>query len=267
MTNEELVKLIQDGQMEYIPQLWDQVYKFICLMAKRRLIGEADHIKQLEDDLVNESYFDFLIATDSYKSDRGALFLTYLEYHIKNSFNRAMGLRTSKDRKNLMHNAISLDVPLEDTEELTLQDMIIDHLAEEEYRFIENADFWRDVHELLEEAINERTSGRIREALLVMLEHNCKLADACRLMEIPENKIHSMTSMYISALRHIKLYFRGRALYKCRNIGLDAYLSMGLCGSGLSAYRRHGFTSSTERAAIRLADSEIWGSKIMEIFG
>lgn len=46
MINKELVKLIQDGQDEYKPQLWDQVYKFICLTAKKRLIGEADYIKQ-----------------------------------------------------------------------------------------------------------------------------------------------------------------------------------------------------------------------------
>ncbi|MDF2855854.1 MAG: hypothetical protein K0Q87_1705 [Neobacillus sp.] len=62
MSNEELVKLLQDGKPEYIPQLWDQVYRFICLLAKKRLIGEAEHIKKLEDDLVNESYFDFLKA-------------------------------------------------------------------------------------------------------------------------------------------------------------------------------------------------------------
>jgi len=267
MTNEEMVKLIQDGQAEYIPQLWDQVYLFICWLAKKRLIGEADYIKQLEDDLVNEAYFDFLMAVDDYKFDQSALFLTYLEYHLKNSFSRALGIRSSKDKKDLMHKILSLDEPINDTEDLTLQDMIIDHMAEEYYRFAENNDFWRDVREILEEAINERTTGRIREALMVMLEKNCKFVDACRLMGIPENKIHSMTSMYVTALRHIKIYLKGRAWQRCRQIGIDAYLSMGLNGSGLGAYRRHGNTSSTERAAIKLADAEVWQRKIMEIFG
>ena len=77
-----------------------------------------------------------------------------------------------------MHYAASLDAPLEGAEDFTLQDMILDHMAEEDYRFIEKDDFWHDGHELLEEAIMERTSERIQEAFPVMLERNCKLADA-----------------------------------------------------------------------------------------
>jgi len=42
---------------------------------------------------------------------------------------------------------------------------------------------------------------------------------------------------------------------------------MGLHGSGLGAYRRNGFTSSTERAAVRLADAEVWSRKIIDMFG
>lgn len=266
MTNEELVKLIQDGQAEYIPQLWDQVYRFICLLAKKRLIGEADHIKQLEDDLVNESYFSFLEAIDGYKPDGGASFLTYLTYCLKNSFNRVLGLRTSKDKRNIMHHAVSLDTPIEGTEDLTLQDMIIDHLAEEDYRFIEDDAFWQDVHMLLEETILSVTSGRIQEAFLIMLHENCTFPEACRRMGIPEDKQRSMYSMHTTGLRHIRLQLRGRAWQKCQKIGIDEYLSIGLRGSGLSAYRRNGFTSSTELAAIRLGDKELWGRKIVEMF-
>jgi ribosomal protein L32 len=80
---------------------------------------------------INE-YFDFLQAVDGYKFDQGALFLTYLEYHLKTSFSRALGLRTSKDKKNSMRYAMSLDAPVEGTEDLTLQDMIIDHMSEED---------------------------------------------------------------------------------------------------------------------------------------
>lgn len=267
MTNEELVRLIRDGQAEYIPQLWDQVYRFICLMAKKRLIGEADHIKQLEDDLINESYFDFLQAVDGYRFDREGSFLNYLTYALKNSFNRALGLRTSKDKNNIMHHVASLDTPIDGTEDLTLQDMIVDHLSEEDYRFIESDDFWRDVHELLEETIIERTTGRIQEAFLVMLHENCTFPEACRRMEIPEEKQRSMYTMHTTGLRQIRLQLRYRAWKRCQQIGIDEYLSIGLHGSGLGAFRRNCFTSSTERAAVRLADKELWYQKIVEMFG
>ncbi len=262
MTNEELVQLIQDGQAEYIPQLWDQVYLFICRMAKKRLIGEDGYAWQLEDDLVNESYFSFLEAIDGFKPDGGASFLTYLEFHLRNSFNRVLGIRTQKDRRNPMRYAASLDAPIEGAEDLTLKDMIIDHMSEEDYRFVEDDAFWQDVHELLEETILAATSGRIQEAFLTMLHENCTFPEACRKMGIQEEKQRSMYTMHTTGLRHIRLQLKGRAWQRCRKIGIDEYLSIGLCGSGLNAWKRHGFTSSTELAAIRLTDAELHRSMI-----
>lgn len=263
-TNEELVQLIRDGRKDLIPQLWDQVYLFICKMAKKRLIRETEYTKQLEDDLVNESYFDFLLAIDGYKPDSEASFLHYLTYHLKNSFNRALGVRTQKDKRDPMHSAVRLDAPIEGTEDLTFQDMIVDHMAEEQYRFIENEDFWRDVHDLLEEAIYSVTSREVQEVFLIMLHENCNAAEACRRAEVPEERRKSAYSMHTTGLWNIRRYLRGRARKRCRQVGIDEYFSMGLQGSGLSAYRRNVFTSSTEMAAIRLADGETWSKKIME---
>ena len=59
----------------------------------------------------------------------------------KKSFNRALGLRTQKERRDSMSCAASLDAPLEGAEDVTLQDMIIDHMSEEDCRFIEDKDF------------------------------------------------------------------------------------------------------------------------------
>lgn len=267
MTNEELVRLIQDGQNEYIPQLWDQVYLFICSMAKKRLLGEPEHIKQLEDDLINESYFDFLRAVEGYNAECEGSFINYLTYHLKNAFNRALGTRTQKDKRNLMHRAVSLDTPIEDAEDITLQDMIIDHMAEEDYRFIESADFWRDVHELLEDTIMHVTSGPVQDTFLVMLREGCKFSEACRRLNISEDKMQYMNSMHTTGLHRIRRHLRGKARRQCREIGIDEYFNIGLRGSGLTAYRNHCFTSSTEMAAIRLADKELWYRKMVEMFG
>ena len=74
-------------------------------------------------------------------------------------------------------------------------------MLEEDYRFIENDDFWQDVHELLEETILNVTSGRIQKAFLVMLHENCTFPEACRRMEIPEDKQRSMNYMQTTSLR------------------------------------------------------------------
>ena len=262
MSNEELVKLIQDGQTEYIPQLWDQVYLFICSMAKKRLIGEAEYIKQLEEDMVNESYFAFLEAVRGYKFDRESSFLTYLTYGLKTSFNRVLGLRTQKDRQNPMRYAVSLDTPLEHTEDLTLRDMLIDHMSEEEYQCIDE-EFWEDVHELLETAIYKTTAGKSQEILLVMLHENSSLADACR---IAGTTLKEQRTIYNNAFYNLRRYLRGRGQKQCREIGLTDYFQIGIKGTGLSSYQQHCFTSSTEWAAVKLADAQMQSRKIGEMF-
>ncbi len=256
MTNEELVKLIQDGQTEYIPQLWDQVYKFICLKAKRRLIGEAAHIKELEDDLVNEAYFDFLRAVERYKFDCGAGFLTYLAYAIKNSFNRVLGRRTNKDKHDIMHSIVSLDAPLGDAEDITLHDLVADQLSEDDYHFVDDKFFWQDVHELLEEAILNVTSGMVQEAFLTMLHDNCIFSEACRRIEVPEDKWSSMQSMHTQGLHKIKRYLKGRAWQRCQRTGIDDHI--GYRGVGVSAWKRHGFTSIVELEAMCRVDRGLW---------
>ncbi|MDD3199340.1 MAG: hypothetical protein PHV95_09120 [Eubacteriales bacterium] len=256
MTNEELVKLIQDGQEEYIPQLWDQVYKYICLKAKRRLIGEADNIKQLEDDLINEAYFDFLIAVNGYKSDGGARFLTYLTYSLKNSFNRALGIRSNKDKHNIMHNVVSLDAPLENAEDITLHDLVADQLSEDDHRFVENKDFWDDVHELLENAILTVTEGQGQDILLTMLHKNCIPGEAIRFLRIPEEQQEPARVSYYTNLNRVRKYVTSKAKQECRRIGIDDYI--GYRGVGVSAWKRHGFTSIVELEAVSRVDRGLW---------
>jgi hypothetical protein len=46
---------------------------------------------------------------------------------------------------------------------------------------------------------------------------------------------------------------RHRVWKQCQKIGIDEYLGIGPKSSGLNAFRRHEFASSTDRAAVRLA--------------
>ncbi len=84
MTNEQLVARIRAGEnvSENMPQLWQQVKAFIHILAKRYQ-GMAD----LED-LEQEGYLALYPAIDGYDPDKGALFLTYAEYHISQAMRR-----------------------------------------------------------------------------------------------------------------------------------------------------------------------------------
>lgn len=86
MTNEEMVRAIQNGRRDLIPQLWDQVVDFIRYMASKRLKSAPEEKQDLFDDMVNEAYFYVLRAVETFDSARGTLFITHLQYHIKTAF-------------------------------------------------------------------------------------------------------------------------------------------------------------------------------------
>ncbi len=66
---------------------------------------------------------------------------------------------------------ISLDVPIESTDDLTLADMIIDDEAEACYRNIEDVDFWESVNRFLYEAIDHIKNEKGREIIRYMYEN------------------------------------------------------------------------------------------------
>ena len=65
LSNETLALRIQQGEVELIPQLWEQVVKFIAMKA-REYISHKEQQGLLcsgeEADLTNQAYFGFLEA-------------------------------------------------------------------------------------------------------------------------------------------------------------------------------------------------------------
>ena len=84
-TVEELALKVQQGEKEYMSQLWESVNRFISMQASKMLDGYPDHYRELLPDMVNEAYFALLKAVKDFEPGKG-MFLTYLGYHIKNAF-------------------------------------------------------------------------------------------------------------------------------------------------------------------------------------
>ena len=96
MTNEELVVLIQQGDDGLLPQLWEQVRKFVVMIA-RRYFNKLEYKNGCElDDLIQSGYIALVAAIQYFKPEKEFKFLTYLNLTLINAFRETLGIRTSK---------------------------------------------------------------------------------------------------------------------------------------------------------------------------
>ena len=119
MTNEELVALIQAGERDRLPELWEQVERFVASRANRLLIAIGPDKAALAGvefgDLYNSGYFALVAAADSYKPEAGALFITWFALRLKSAFAEVCGWRTSK--RDPLNSAKSMDARLKEDDE------------------------------------------------------------------------------------------------------------------------------------------------------
>lgn len=250
MTNEELALKIQSGCDEYIPELWERIAAFVEWRAKKYLAEYPPHYQDLKEDLINEGYFAMLEAVKGYDEDKGA-FLTYLSYHLRSCFRSVIfSGRGKRHEADPLNRAISLDVPIEDADDLTLADMIIDDEAEAYYRNIEDVDFWESVNHFLYKAIDKIQNEKGRAIICYMYENGGTKKEAAEKLYPGQGRLDGQIYNAIVELRR----YMGRSAVKkeMQLIGLDDYIY----GWGVGAWKRHLFTSSVEWAAIRRVDAE-----------
>lgn len=250
MTNEELALKIQSGCDEYIPELWEQIAAFVEWRAMKYLAEYPSHYQDLKDDLVNEGYFAMLEAAKGYDREKGT-FLTYLSYHLKTCFRSVIFSGRGKRREaDPLNHAISLDVPIEDADDLTLADMIIDDEAEAYYRNIEDVDFWESVNHFLYKAIDKIQNEKGRAIIRYMYENGGTKKEAAAKLYPGSGSLYES---YKQGIRELKRYMNRSAVKKeMQLIGLDDYVY----GWGVGAWKNHLFTSSVEYEAIRRIDKE-----------
>ncbi|MFV0516512.1 MAG: hypothetical protein ACK5MV_03880 [Aminipila sp.] len=254
MSNEELVKLIQNGHSEHIPSLWNQNEAFISLMEYKKLNTFPENLWYLRDDMVNEAYFYFLKAVKGYKANQGGKFLTYLTYHLKSCFNKVIyGGLTERAVKEPLNGAVSLDITLDDEDSITLGETIVDTQAEAYYRNIEHKDFWHEVNQTLQEGINNIQQEKSKELLQVMFDKNTvSLSQAKRIIEAsgaPERTRQAYRQNYQKGVRELRRYIQRHLSNKANKYSaVSEYVSW--AQSGLRSFRRTG-TSSVEWAVLK----------------
>lgn len=127
-TNEELAAMIQAGEREQLPILWDQVQAFVRSEAARWVRAWSKSRPSLEfDDLYQCGYIALCGAVETYKAGENMSFIGWLAFYLKTEFAQEIGCRTPKQLRERQTLVLSLDAPLGgEAEDITLGDMVAD---------------------------------------------------------------------------------------------------------------------------------------------
>lgn len=154
MTNERLAELIQEGGSdELLPLLWEKTRVLIykkCAQFWRCYSEKLERFGYSLDDLRQESYNALNFAVKGYKSEKGYMFTSYLNYALKNVI-RGM-LSGGSDVLN-QAGTMSLEQPLGESdsgEPLLVADIVPDERAAAVYEDIERLDEYTALYEAVD---------------------------------------------------------------------------------------------------------------------
>lgn len=178
MTNEELVEKIQQGERDLIPELWEQVRRFVAKVAKKWAGGAKPgrgyhEVNDFAEELIQEGYIAFVEAVESFDASKGTVFLTHLDWYLKSHFLQACadasGISRGVYERALVAkrqgqlgqitailSPTSLNMPVGDgpeKEKVELGDFLFDpadHIAD-----LEEQIYQRELHDKLEEALSK----------------------------------------------------------------------------------------------------------------
>jgi RNA polymerase sigma factor (sigma-70 family) len=203
MSNEELVAEIQDGDVELMCQLWEQIEGLVKWKAKRIMTAlEGCPGRGVEfEDLCQSGYLAMVAAVNTFDPAAGSAFSTWLMYHLKNVFADATGYRTQNGRQEPLNNYISLDTPLtDDADSNDLMDVVADPAGLQWRESIEES-VWR---KQLQEAVGAALSTvpeQYREILHLRYWENMTLEDVGDLRGISRERVRQMENKGIRILR------------------------------------------------------------------
>ena len=198
MTLEELVIEIQQGRSDYA-ELWERVKGFISLLAIRRFVYVTDPGAVDVDDLIQSGFIGLTEAVASFDAEGEYSFLSYLRNHLKRAFNTACGVAWTRTARDPIHNAVSLDAPIdEDDPDTTLLDLQPSpgDLAEE----VEEKVFQEQLHGAIERLLS-RLSKAGADVIRSSFFNGESMGEIAKRYSVSESKMHSRRTAYLMQLR------------------------------------------------------------------
>ena len=153
MTTDKIAAAVQAGDSDIL-ELWRAVERFAKKQALRWCRAWEGRGGVVLDDLMQASFLALLDALGSWKPDSGS-FIGWYAMRLKTAFAAVYGQRTEKQRRDPLQSAISLETPLEDSnEELTVADTVPDPAAELAFDEVSDVDMAQRLHKVLETALD-----------------------------------------------------------------------------------------------------------------
>lgn len=160
MTNKELAVRIQQGERELIPQLWEQVVRFITAQAHDYISLRIQNGQRCDGELgdfVDQAFFGFLSAIRLFDPDAGN-FLTILKLAIKTSFSEVAGCRRATQRSDCANVAVSGDAKVTSAD-FCLFDTVQDDRADPAMQVVE-ALYLEQLRTALDRAMQQLPDGQ-----------------------------------------------------------------------------------------------------------
>lgn len=199
MNNEELAALIQAGERDKLPELWEQVRRFAWKQGCRWLRALDGRGGVTLEDLLQCSFLALMAAVDSFDPERFKAFVGWYALHLKTAFSEACCIRTQLQRQDPIHHAASLDTPLTDDESdpLTLEGTIPDTAAEAAFEEVED----RQRREAIEKALQSLTEDQ-RAVIRLRYWNGLTRDQAASAMGRSQREVTQLKQKAFRALRH-----------------------------------------------------------------
>lgn len=198
MTNEGLVLRIKEGETGLIPQLWEQVERFVWQKASRRHYTLNGFGGVTAEDLYQAGFFALLRAVESYEPGAGMSFVGWLAIQLKDVFAETAGYKTIRGRREPLNNAASLEeVIADDGDSFTIADTLVDTQAERAFVDIEI----REMAEIVSRAV-KTLSDQQREVVRLRYWSGLNLEEAGRVMGINRGAAARLEQKAMLRLRH-----------------------------------------------------------------
>ena len=151
MTNEQLAVLIQQGNNELLPLLWENTSCLIYKKCGQYWWAYSDKFKRHDydlSDLKQEGFIILLQALKYYNSGKGYKFNTYLNYAAKNVLSRIISNNDALSQVN----TLSLERPIDEDKDgdLFLSDIISDSGIEGEFEEVERQILYLPLHQIID---------------------------------------------------------------------------------------------------------------------
>ena len=186
----------------YIEKLYNRYEQLL-----NKIAFKYSHINSLYsyEDLKSESYIALVKAAESYDPDRGS-FSTFLFTSLNHYLYQVVNGKSSKNKgNNELNKCISIYQTLSDTDDCTIEDMIEDITAENDFNLPERL-FILDLHDKLDNALNSLTDKQ-KTVIECINGFNSEIYSASELanhLSVSTKRIYEIKNDAYRKLRHNK---------------------------------------------------------------